>query len=123
MKRYFYTDTLAAAWMAKHHGFVFEGTFVLDIEIARGKGLDERNSWFDGKAMIQPKCYHLLDPIEGDHLQVIGGHYHGSVVQTEVPKEMMSRWTGDPSLQPENYCGYKIIQRNGIAFMWPDAEE
>lgn len=118
--KYYYTDPLAAAWMAKHFDFVYEETFVLDIEIARGKAIDERECWFQGRATIQHQCLHLLEPQQGD-LAVYGydNQYAGYFING---KEPCISQAGDREIDNIDVKYVRVLERKGIAFMWPEVE-
>lgn len=130
MRRYFYTEPLAAAWMAKHFGMKFCRYCNDSSDSPIYETLDEFEGYHDwpvggwDKYYIHPFSAYLLVPQDRDLLQIIGGHYHDSVVMgTTIPNDMKAVWTGDADLQPTTFQGAHIIQRNGIAFMWPEVED
>ena len=105
MKRYYYTDPLAAAWMAKHYGMMFGirhyEKIIWDCE-AQGMSGDwlPIKDWeriaadaADGNAQpayyIHPDSLHLLEPRVCD-FTMLGG---------------------------------QVFQRNGTVFHWPESEE
>jgi hypothetical protein len=114
---FFYTDPLAAAWMAKHFGmrFIDEGK---DNE-AYGEDLD--SFFFEGQTgatiacigpfVVHPDSLHLLKPQLGDIVSMTKAMDRYAAVKDEQFIEAFEE-TGD----------YKIIQRNGIAFHWPESE-
>lgn len=111
MKRYYYTDPLAAAWMAKHFGMRFyEGLEPFEdgepFEIEQYGILKEaaRQAWNECYSKnpyvyIHPDSLHLLEPNKAtDHI------IHDENEQGEILRS-------------------RIIQRNGLAFMWPESED
>lgn len=104
MSSYFYSDPLAAAWMAKYFCIVFEQVEYLDgcaFLIPNGQEMPK-------KIYIHPDSLHLLDPQEGDlwiypHPDTERGFWH------------ITSKTSEPV--PE---GFICAQRNGISFMWPE---
>lgn len=99
--KYYYKDPLAAAWMAKHHGIKFDNGDSLKsaCEVAE---MDENPIPF----IIHPDSLHLLEPqkgdlcsfdFRGDEFYIYDGYEFGNLIK-------------------------KIIQRNGIAFHWPEVE-
>lgn len=109
-KRYYYTDPLAAAWMAKHHGVRF---VLLDgSAVSEGMmGNQIRGDWDYGAFYIHPDSLHLLEPQAGDLLSWASGLHIGS-----------PHYFGSDCVE-EGLENHTIIQRNGIAFMWPESEE
>lgn len=92
MKKYYYTDPLAAAWMAKHFGmkFVYEDEFqernnigILGEDNNFNTTISYRNKYF-----IHPDSLPILEPRDEDFI---------------LPAD-------------------RIIQRSNIAFMWPIEE-
>lgn len=100
--KYFYKDPLAAAWMAKHFGMRFQdnGYEASPYE----ELLSHYDAGGDGKTFpkyyIHPDSLHLLEPQRGDRLDVV------STLKLDVV---------NPFIRPT-----EIVQRNGIAFMWPE---
>jgi hypothetical protein len=114
-KRYFYTDPLAAAWMAKHHEMRFCGigypmTAPANEKDILGEYSDEDGCYQEpiGIFNIHPDSLHLLEPQVGDLAQ-FGIDNYGMWREVE------------PQYRP-NFFGIPIIQRNGVAFMWPEVE-
>lgn len=109
--KYFYTEPLAAAWMAKHFGMVFlheNG----EVQYGYVNGFDScepRNC--ERKHYIHPDSLHLLEPLKDDVVEYISLHQEGYIVS------LVYFDVGNPSQVK------KIIQRNNIAFMWPESEE
>jgi hypothetical protein len=74
-----------------------------------------------------PKTPHnvaLMEARSEDYLQIIGGHYHGNVMQGKISEHYKCRWTGwnEEDDYPADYSGYKIIQRNNKPFPVWDKE-
>lgn len=133
MKRFFYTDPLAAAWMAKH----FEMNIGLltrpesewyseeepicgcvdlpanDLRLLIEQLTDDPGEdYVAGKLYIHPDSLHLLEPRKGDVCQGISGWDDECFVMK-----------GDGDKDHLSKVGAVIIQRNGVSFMWPESEE
>jgi len=115
--KYYYTDPMAAAWMAKHFGMKFTSSFELCDEYShQNHCYYQAQGVADDKLFIHPNSLHLLEPQVGDlcirypdkrgHCNYCGMDW---LLQIES-KEDLQLWNGDI---------HKIIQRNGIAFMMP----
>lgn len=125
MKHYFYTDPLAAGWMAKHHNIQFERYYFFGIEtqlIEEGWYNKAVVGWMGEdkpKFYIHPDSLHLLEPEEGD----VG-------ISPLNDWEMAclfcdAEWVIST---PDNHFtvevpNIKIIQREGKPFFWPESEE
>lgn len=117
MSEYFYTDPLAAAWMAKHHDMQFHtggGDFCLFELHAGGEGYKENHHGINVKHWyIHPDSVHLLEPRILDVLHQksnAGGVYSDTMQndsQLEAARSFIKR-------------GAKIIQRSGKPFFWPE---
>ena len=110
--RYFYTPRAALHQMLEH-GFTFPGYTERDIRSLIGFG--------DENILLETDNGSLLEPQGVDLLQIIGGHYHGSVVSGHIPQHMKAKWNGDPSIMPVEYQATRIIQRDGKPFFSPQA--
>jgi hypothetical protein len=115
MKRYFYTDPLAAAWMAKHFGMRFlrpDGSTVnLSHSSWERKGHDGMISFVavpEPADSIHPDSLHLLEPQVGDICINDDAEYNPGAPFRDVGN------TWEP---------FHIIQRNGKAFHRPEQEE
>lgn len=119
----FYTDPLAAAWMAKHFGMEFRFWRWNDLSfqfLPTGRNKNPDHS----RLYIQPESLPLLKPKEWD----IGQRLQGVPVVVCTPenyeefrKHGLSRnyvAFGDSLL--DDY--FRIRQRNGLAFHWPERE-
>ena len=131
-KRYFYTDPLAAAWMAKHHGVELfymehysddswptEITYLQIISIIDRCGED---SYELEKLYIKPKSLAILEPQVGDFVRYIDAL--PSQGNTAPYSDMHVHWT-EPCYGNEFDMAQKkqIIQRNGKAFHMPEVED
>lgn len=126
--RYYYKDALAAAWMAKHFGMKFGLENCGKIEWNCIGTLDSPwtplEDWKDiidpisahEKLYIHPDSLHLLEPQDGDYAENRAGNLCslGGGAEIEVGEEREVR---------RRKNGYKIIQRNGVPFHWPEVEE
>lgn len=118
--RYFYTDPLAAAWMAKHHGIKIEP--ISDIPsikdfMWRGTG-NFIGIWEEDKYYIHPDSLHLLEPREGDLWAGMGEDAHYCVWYMDSA-ETAARF----KINTELRARMVPYQRNGIVFMWPEVEK
>jgi hypothetical protein len=118
--KYYYTDPLAAAWMAKQHGMRFENIDLPD-DLKRNEApvssLDDAG-YGDGKIYIHPDSAHLLEPQVGDLWAGMGKDAHYCVwyiTDVEAAERL--------KLNTDNLLSRMIpYSRNGIAFMWPEVE-
>lgn len=90
--KYFYTDLLSAAWMAKHHGIIFTGDN-FRLTMSHGGLIN----FIPDKIIVHSDSMHIFFPQEGDMVNCVASHF-----------------VGNPDA--------RIIQRNGIAFIWPETE-
>lgn len=122
--RYYYTDTLAAAWMAKHFRMKFQKTDLSEFCFGDAQDIlddlinhEDGNFYGDGGYYIHPESLSLLDVKSGDIIEsvsVSGFCTFGAAINDgdasasaiAVPKDSSTR----------------IIRRVGIAFMWPEVE-
>ena len=116
-RRYFYTDPLAAAWMAKHFGMVFgsgsnkltePGDFTDTYENEYGcfpKNEADRH-------YIHPDSLHLLEPQVGDLCSFLWW-----LMGSDKAAEHHKLYDGG------HLAWQRIIQRNGLAFHWPESDE
>jgi hypothetical protein len=112
-QRYFYTDPLAAAWMAKHFGMKFGlnhyGKMVWEpVHFSHKPGSEPFTDVDDilevaSPLYIHPDSLHLLTPQIGD--LCMGDKIAATVaVLTDHNKSLM------------------VIRRNGVPFHWPEVE-
>lgn len=127
---HFYTNPLAAAWMHTEFGIEFRGIhhiyanhFYPDDEISAQSLGDLIESYMldtisDSKVYLHPDSLRLLDPILGDVIQCkrsgevesVNNDYPGDT-PVDVAREMVRN-------------GYfRIIQREGKPFFWPETED
>lgn len=115
-RRYFYRDPLAAAWMAKYFGVRLQAVSLIDDEMvdvsfmflsATVEVISEFSD--NSKFYIHPDCCHLLEPQRGD-MNDNGDYWNGE-----------EWWQKTECTYPNDEI-YKIIERNGIPFMWPESE-
>jgi hypothetical protein len=123
--RHFYTDPLAAAWMAKHFGMEFENTSEWDGEFDLGffevsPYGDEISSGIDvgikDKYFIHPDSLHLLDPKAGD---LVDGIRIGTVFEVNGNELSVDVHGGDWEMDADRVT---ILQRDGKPFFWPEVE-
>lgn len=96
--RYFHTESLAADWMEKFHDVVCE----YDGE---------------GKYYVQDSSLQIFCPIIGDLIWVEWPNIADNIKHTH---KCCYLWGGSKLMAEIETV--KIIQRNGVAFMWPESE-
>lgn len=123
MKKYFYTDPLAAAWMVKNFGMKLQSInngpvqFSMDEESEIPKyemigEMEDKYGWeVINKAYIHPDSVHLLEPQKGDRLLWRGYGRTEWKYEEAYTHTTMKGWE------------FLILQRNDKAFMWPESEE
>ncbi|MCE9567638.1 MAG: hypothetical protein K8U57_37025 [Planctomycetes bacterium] len=123
-KRYFYTDPLAAAWMAKHFGmeFITKDGLITRCVLPLVDGLKTGDCYY-----IHPGSLHLLEPKNGDLCRTSGferignsGSQYNEYDFTDVAFDF-----GYGPIIERDGCGYsptEIIQRDGKPFHWPQQE-
>jgi hypothetical protein len=135
--RYFYTDPLAAAWMAKHFGMRFVNVDVAyDDSPEKLCALLDDMGYGDGKNQIHPDNLQLLMPQVGDVVEyewnaapalhaIIDKSQPHAITDDEWAYEARDVFTEAQLpilLEPTATRNLRIIQRNGIPFMWPESE-
>jgi hypothetical protein len=121
MTRRFLQDPLAAAWMAKHFGMRFKCLKDVIDGLDGDRALlvlpqfvtDCRKSQ---RLFIHPDSLHLLEPQVGDLLR---GDEHTIPTIRYVDEPDTETMGAAASLMRR---GFKIIQRNGKPFHWPESE-
>lgn len=121
MKRAYYTDPLAAAWMAKHHGMLF-----YDPQSPLGRPFSVCGSGYEANMVfradyrhdpqyfyIHPDSMALLEPMAGDLMHGLEDDGYFILLSPGHNPRPIIEWD-DPCI---------IIQRNGRAFHWPEWEE
>lgn len=119
MKRYFYTDPLAAVWMEQHHGVrtenLADGYFsawqcvYFDADHYRSGTLPPD---YHARFSICLECLHLLRPQSGDIVQWLIKDGRGGFIPGAGAFGVYETY-GDIE---------SIIKRNGLAFHWPESE-
>lgn len=113
MTRWFYTDPLAAAWMARHFGMRFRGD---DYTLTFGPtGLVQ---YVPDLFVIHPDSLDLLKPRPGDVLRDPQARGNPQLVLDPGNHG----WSISQAFATVLGGGNIIIQRRGIPFMWPDRE-
>jgi len=131
-ERYYYDDPLEAAWMAKHHGMLFELVmFDIDTKEIVRHPLGDCLEWprlnldteqYSLHYYIHRDSLHLLEPQVGDLI----GHTKTTLYAKEEPpvarvEYHFEKWPRDAYLYVWN--DLKIVLRNDILFHWPKTEE
>jgi hypothetical protein len=101
--RYYYDDPLAAAWMADKFGMVFRHYTYLVTGFCNI--YDGDPAPFGTVFYIHPDSLDLLEPMVGDLMR--GSNNKAAMY-----------YMGDTQPKPTAH----IVQRNGLAFMWPREE-
>jgi len=148
MTRYFYTDPLAAAWMARHFGMK-----LVCLHHNKDDGVEAEQAgtpypfahailsaemWEDAihatcrRIYVHAESLRLLEPQVGDmisHLTSGGERASYTIVPQDSPlKEKCPHSFGPPSRadwdlkHASGVWEHKIIQRNGVAFHHPESE-
>ena len=149
MTCFFYTDPLAAAWMAKHFGMKFG---VKHNGVVHWNCIGQINQPFEPlqrpedildpiaetvPLYVHPDSLHLLEPRGCDliqyvicggpviHFGVFGGLENSGHGEKDLIKLLSSTQTdiGESTGFFALKSDCKIIQRNGIPFMWPESED
>lgn len=117
--QYFYTDPLAAAWMENHQEMSFVDERGREITIVDGTFIADAFS--DGqaceKAYLNPRSLQLLKP-RVDDIVIEGSEYFAKI--TGFIDGKICALFGD---ELDYVYDPAIIQRNGLAFMWPESEK
>lgn len=114
--RYYYPASRA------HHAYCMALDLGMEFETRSGKwsleGLKHINPASIYRIYIHPESLHLLEPIPGDLVQVMGnvGYLPTGEGFSEKYALRMARANCHP------YATGRIILRNGIAFHWPESE-
>lgn len=119
-KRYFYTDRLATAWVYKYFGIITYLPHDSDkkafFEMTGEEILEDTNF----KTYILPDSLHLLEPQLWDIIQ------YPSPSSKDKEFRYCHQLTNAALVEAALYTWNKstrIIQRNGIPFIWPESEE
>jgi hypothetical protein len=126
MTRYFYTDPLAAAWMAKRFGMRFD-VDMEDVLLAVYHFHRQQTQHLDispelqnisvtvtgRKIFVHPGSLHLLEPKVGDLLEVLENGFN-------VAKRVHDAF--DLKALKSEWRLLEIIHRAGTRFHWPESE-
>lgn len=120
--RVFYTDPLAAAWMAKHFGMIFiePETNTESEEIYCDPEWIVGNPWKIKNFIIHPDSTHLLNSEVSDIIQF--GDFTGNVTAVGHDRVLVESRIGVTKATLIDSRNIRIIQRNGMAFIWPESE-
>jgi hypothetical protein len=118
-RRWFYRDPLEVAWMAKHHGIAFHAE---SCDEPMRAPPEELALWIDSLIFIHPESLPLLDPQNGDVVEFAGefDNVYDAARLQKYGKKYKAR-PRNMVAGEHHFC--KIIQRNGLAFHWPESEE
>lgn len=120
--KYYYTDPFAAAWMTKHFGVkiytvgLSQDKKWLNYEESASSLASNIASGCWGIYYIHPDSMTIFEPVEGD-IGIECKHYPMVCVYGK------NDWIGDALAEEKGHFPegpIKIIQRNGIPFMWPE---
>lgn len=126
-KRYYYTDPLAAAWMAKHFGLRFIENFEVSEQYIDAKLTTHT---FPAKLHIHPDSLHVLelrdsDILEGCKVEIkrfwfnkISGESRENISEGEWMNEEWQEYYKEIKRNPG-----RIIHRDGKPFHWPEVEQ
>lgn len=120
--KYFYNDPLAAAWMAKHFGMRFN--FICEDEgilyrPTNSDFIDSVCGIWERIAYIHPDSLHLLEPHMGDYIIEHAQTHDVFLIDDAGYGKSCTLLEAQAWIKE----GDRIIQRNGMAFMWPESEE
>lgn len=130
--RYFYTDPLEAAWMSKRFGMQFNEIMGKDgkSNLSKSDGgafaarYIENLDFPEGQRYyIHPDSLYLLEPRDDD-VGIWNQEWSGYAHEGRYTYPVFGKYA---SREPYTAADYRppmhtIIQRNGIAFMWPESE-
>lgn len=122
--RYFYTDPLAAAWMAKHFGMRFQALYCNEDDNRDLDTVDDiLSSGHSVDLSIHPDSLHLLEPKDGD-IGIWSEKWSGHRDEGKFTYSAIGFYASN---QPYTSADYRppmhtIIQRSGVAFHWPERE-
>jgi len=119
MNRPHYKDPLAAAWMAKYFGMKYICSNTNAPVEYSGAALDCSEDMRNDpsiKLVIHPESLHLLEPQNDDLVKVRKREEDGTERRLFPFPEFL---TYNPHFAGDVIC---IVQRNRIAFIWPESE-
>ena len=146
--RYYYTDPLAAAYMAKHYCMKFRDndgeTLESDRDVLVGNYDGGYYDPVEGNIEVHPDSLHLLEPQVGDAVEFdrwfwdrqrfheykdypYHAHYGrvGAYGRNDEYLGISScgvGWDNTDADSPRFTLPFKIIQRNGKPFFWPEVK-
>lgn len=126
--RYFYTDPLAAAWMAKHFRMRFQETYnnhATYVEVPPAAIRAQSSHTSVQPVYIHPDSLHLLEPQVGDLVLARNDFAQYLAFVQEDGLAKCNHIMPQVMLSQSEDCPFRvtsIIQRNGIAFHWPERE-
>lgn len=132
MTRYYYTDALAAAWMAEKFQMKFQDDFTAGFQFWEEGRVGSAYGTMGKRIFLDPDSLHLLEPIEDDIIDMQPDGFLERVLTSKQFKKLEKEMPSITShfTTKENICGdesfidtdWKIIQRNNLPFMWPEVE-
>lgn len=133
--RYYYTDPLAAAYMAKHFGMKFVSWHSgkeYDISVIEANcGSPIRSIREDQRYVIHPDSLTILHPCVGDFLiqrtKSYGEEWSDFDIHTVVDADWVKSYFDIEEAEISRGFGNdwdeRTIMRNGKNFMWPEKEK
>ena len=115
--RYYYTDPLAAAWMAKHFGMHFDCDDAETPWDICASTMCQSLTEDDEPYYIHPDSVHLLEPMAGDVL-AIPSWPEGKYGFLNVCQQQL-----DENMKDADLTDSKIILRKNLPFHWPEVEK
>ena len=121
-KRYFYTDPLEAAYMAKHHRIAFKSTRGQDMYFDGGSDfriIKDGGCYAGEYYYVHPNSEHFLEPQEGDKDE-------DGFIFSEKLQAWERRYTdsdGEQTIDAMLPHQSVTAKRNGKAFFTPEREE
>lgn len=118
---YFYSDPLAAAWMAKHFGMQFDIAHTYecyDIGDFVQSDYSFNISEIERKYYVHLESLTLLEPLAGDILDFTDQD-STNIYQVSEKRRYYNDIDVNSAVAAINEGG-KIIQRNGVVFHWPE---
>jgi len=133
--RHFYSDPLAAAYMAKHFGMKYVSVHEQNWSHPK-QYLASRNpseEWANGQWEIHQESLHLLSPKYGDLVTNTYDEYNskhrpcsGIFVGSLNNGKDAYVSTGERHNGKNEFCeqvsSLRIVQRKGVSFFWPESE-
>lgn len=118
MSKLYYTDPLAAAYMAREFGVKLQAHYNVTQNLGDALTYDEIVLMLDFERFyIHPDSYHIFEPRAGD---VMITEIPGTSSVEVVSSDIRAREFIDHLVEKR---GAKIIQRQGKPFFWPERED